>query len=167
MTQKRAPSIFLGILVIILFFILGFRSGQEVEKTDKKIAVLLSTAPTATAAPTAMPLSFATVAPTGCGISLLYPGSLTLSQQGTQSAQFTDRGKTVLTISCAVWAKPQPTSIPAAPAGIIGGRPLSVTSEQESVISFLVKHPTKNILISIEAEKALYPYLLQNLNFVK
>ncbi len=39
-------------LLIIVFFILGFRLGQQVEKTNKKIDFLLSITPTKKPSPT-------------------------------------------------------------------------------------------------------------------
>lgn len=44
--MKKTPYIFLVVLIVILVFLIGFRSGQKVEKTNKTIDYMISIAPT-------------------------------------------------------------------------------------------------------------------------
>lgn len=167
MPRKRAPYIFIAVLVIILMFIIGFRAGQSVEKTNKDISILLSLPPTRMPEPTAKPLAFTVLATAGCGTSLLYPNTLTLTAESTQGAEFVEKNRTVLSISCVPWSKPQPTSIPGAPAGTIAGRQVAVTEKKDGYIVFQIKHPTKSILITVKASEDLVPFIEQNLSLVK
>lgn len=166
MTGKRGPWILLSILALVLFFIMGFRAGQSVEKTNKTTSLLLSIAPSYTPAPTAKELGFATLKDT-CGIKLLYPDSLTVSVSGTQGAQLVEKGVKAISIACRPWLLPQPTSVPGVQAVTLQGRPITILKDDSAVILFQVKHPSKNLLLTVEVAKGLYPLIERGLDFVK
>ena len=55
---KPKTLVFIVILLLILFFVLGFRYGQSVEKTNKVFDFLLSITPTKKPTPTPSPTNF-------------------------------------------------------------------------------------------------------------
>lgn len=75
--MKIKPYVFLFILLVVLFFILGVRYGQRVEKTNKTINYLISLAPTKPI-PTQPTLKFDTYKNSDCGISFMYPSTATI-----------------------------------------------------------------------------------------
>jgi hypothetical protein len=74
--MKIKPYVFLFILLIVLFFILGVRYGERVEKTNKTINYLVSIAPTKPI-PTQLPLKFETYKNSDCGVNFMYPSTAT------------------------------------------------------------------------------------------
>lgn len=74
--MKIKPYVFLFVLLVVLFFILGVRYGQQVEKTNKTINYLISIPPTKPP-PTATPLKFDTYKNSDCGVSFMYPSTAT------------------------------------------------------------------------------------------
>jgi len=64
--MKKIPYIFLSFLFLILVFLIGFRSGQKVEKTNKVIDYILSITPypTYTPYPTPELTKVASISPT-------------------------------------------------------------------------------------------------------
>lgn len=65
--MKKTPYVFLIVLIVVLVFIIGFRSGQKTEKTNKIIDYILSITPypTYTPYPTIVqPSKTATTSPT-------------------------------------------------------------------------------------------------------
>jgi hypothetical protein len=100
MLKKPGPYILLFTLTLVLIFIVGVRYGQNVEKTNKTISnYLLSITPTKPI-PTVLPLAFQTYQSKTCGISFLYPNSLTKEKETSQSAQFNEGKETVVSFDC-------------------------------------------------------------------
>ncbi|MEK7634015.1 MAG: hypothetical protein AAB437_04190 [Patescibacteria group bacterium] len=62
--MKTKSYVFLFILLLILFFILGVRYGQKVEKNNKIVDYILSITPYPTYTPYPSPTKIATVSPT-------------------------------------------------------------------------------------------------------
>ncbi|OQY66272.1 hypothetical protein B6D29_02870 [Microgenomates bacterium UTCPR1] len=62
--MKKAQIIFLLTLLSILIFIVGFRSGQKVEKTNKIIDFITSITPYPTYTPYPSPTKEASMSPT-------------------------------------------------------------------------------------------------------
>ena len=100
MDKKIGPYILLFTLTIVLIFIVGVRYGQNVEKTNKAVnTYLLSITPTKTV-PTTPPLQFQTYTSKSCGISFLYPDSLTKVEESSTSAQFNQGEETAIKFIC-------------------------------------------------------------------
>ncbi|PIY68555.1 hypothetical protein COY90_05345 [Candidatus Roizmanbacteria bacterium CG_4_10_14_0_8_um_filter_39_9] len=95
MNKKLTPYIFLTVLIVVLFFILGFRSGQQVEKTNKMITALISIAPTATLAPTPPLLSLEKYESPGCKLSFLYPNYFTIQRESSSGAMLVYRTQSI------------------------------------------------------------------------
>jgi len=99
MPKKIGPYILLFALMLVLIFIIGVRYGQNVEKTNKTInAYLLSITPKPS--PTTIPLQFKTYHSKTCGISFLYPDSLTKEKETSLSARFDEDKNPVLEFEC-------------------------------------------------------------------
>lgn len=62
--MKKTPYIFITALIVILFFLIGFRIGQRTEKTNKTIDYILSITPYPTYTPYPSPTKVATASPT-------------------------------------------------------------------------------------------------------
>lgn len=95
MNKKLAPYVFLIVLVVVLFFILGFRSGQQVEKTNKIITALISIAPTTTLAPTPPLLTLEKFESPGCKLSFLYPNYFTVQRESSVGAMLVYRSQSI------------------------------------------------------------------------
>lgn len=100
MRSRFGPYFLLTILAILLFFIVGVRYGQRVEKENKKISYLLSLAPTKTVSPTEVPLQFRTYSHADCAIQFLYPSLLKLEKETSTSATFVKNKKVEVSFSC-------------------------------------------------------------------
>ena len=77
--MKQKPLIFLFILILVLTFILGFRSGQSVEKTNKVINYVLSITPTKIP-PTPTPVSYKEYKSKKWGLKFTYPANLEVKE---------------------------------------------------------------------------------------
>ncbi|PIU36623.1 hypothetical protein COS77_01000 [Candidatus Roizmanbacteria bacterium CG06_land_8_20_14_3_00_34_14] len=62
--MKIKSYIFIVFLVVILFFILGVRYGQKIEKNNKVVDYILKITPYPTYTPYPLPTKVATVSPT-------------------------------------------------------------------------------------------------------
>jgi len=100
MNIKSGPVIFLLILTIILIFILGVRYGQRIEKANKIINYALNLSPTPTLQPTQIPLGFNEYLHKTCGVKFLYPSSLLLEKETTNSAIFSEKNQQLIKLSC-------------------------------------------------------------------
>ena len=66
-------------LIIVLAFILGFRSGQKVEKTNKVVNSILSITPTKVP-PTPTPVSYKEYKSKKWGLKFTYPSNLEVKE---------------------------------------------------------------------------------------
>jgi len=69
----------LVLLIIVLAFILGFRSGQKVEKTNKVVNYILSITPTKVP-PTPTPITYKVYKSKKWGLKFTYPSNLELKE---------------------------------------------------------------------------------------
>ncbi len=100
MNKKWMPYLLLCGLIVILFFILGFRYGQSVEKTNKKVELLISIPPTFTPAPTQHPLEFRLYSHNFCGVEFLRPTSLTVTREGSGGAMLSEKNTVMISFDC-------------------------------------------------------------------
>jgi len=96
--MKKASYLFLIFLGFILFFIVGTRWGQRVEKTNKVIDYILNI-PTATPVPI-KPLDFATYQNKLCGVRFIYPMLYTPYDESSTSAKFKEGEMLVFRFDC-------------------------------------------------------------------
>lgn len=98
--MKRGPIVLILGLIFILIFILGLRYGQRVERTNKVVDYLLSLPPTKPPEPTQESLAFKDYIHKGCGVQFLYPTSLTLQNESSTSALFTEKKREQIKLKC-------------------------------------------------------------------
>ncbi|OGK62863.1 hypothetical protein A2334_01705 [Candidatus Roizmanbacteria bacterium RIFOXYB2_FULL_38_10] len=145
MSKKFTPYLFLGLLAVILFFILGVRYGQKVEKTNKVITALISIPPTATVAPTQPPLTFLTYVSKGCGISFTYPNYFKVERESSKSATLRYRNQ-YMNFSCLNFKK---------------------EASPEAHMTILTKSNPKNSVKTVfYLDKSLLPLLEESIKFV-
>ncbi len=105
MGNRSKPFFFIATLIVVLMFLVGFRSGQQVEKRNKEIDFIISLTPPATATPTVTPtmppLTFKTYLHKGCGSQFLIPNTLTKTEETSNSARFEEYDEVKLALSCA------------------------------------------------------------------
>ena len=82
--MKSTSYLLLVLLGLILFFILGVRYGQKVEKANKIINYVLSITPTQVPTPT--PFKYATAESKIWRIKYMYPDFLKFKEDSTKSA---------------------------------------------------------------------------------
>ncbi len=92
--QKKGPFYLISGLLLILFFIVGVRYGQRVEKTNKNISAILSTTPKPTS------YEYKKYKNDFCALEFSYPNNLKLSKETTSSAEFKSKKVAVLNFSC-------------------------------------------------------------------
>lgn len=161
--RKTTPYFFLGFLLLILLFIVGVRYGQHVEKTNKLTSYLVSIAPSATPAPSTVPLAFKTYKHTPCGVQFLLPSSFTTVKEGTEGAMLQDAGTIKVSFECQ--KKPSVTQ-PTTSQTISFQKKMIPVSEMNSFYVFTLRNPYNNLPVVFSVEKALFPLLEKSFEFV-
>ena len=101
MPAKKGPMFLILLLVLTLVLVLGIRYGQHIELQNKKNLAILSLTPSRNPSPSSIKISFKTYSNKSCGLSFLYPSSITLAKESTDEARFTQAGSQVaITMSC-------------------------------------------------------------------
>ncbi len=103
MPAKKGPVILVLLLLFLLVFIGGIRYGQHVELQNKKTLVMLSLTPPPkpSVLPEAMKkVTFISYSSKSCGVSFLYPSTVTLAKESTDEARFTQSETVALSMSC-------------------------------------------------------------------
>lgn len=161
---KTTPYLFLGFLLLVLLFIVGVRYGQQVEKTNKLTSYLVSIAPSATPAPSTVPLAFKSYKHAPCGLQFLIPTSFSTVKEGSEGAMLQDAGTIKVSFECLK----QPTeTLPTASQTISFQKKMISVKEVGSLYIFTLRNPYNNLPIELSVEKALYPLLEKSLEMVK
>jgi hypothetical protein len=166
--NKIGPYIFIAILVIVLFFILGVRYGQKVEKTNKTIDYIISLTPAKT--PTPPPIGFKPYSNNVCGLSFLYPDTLSLDKDATDTAEFFQDKKLKIKIDCTKKnISPMVAETKIATEEIILKNKKMIVKISHNDQEFLYKFSLKNSInlknIEVTIEKNLYPLFEKSLEF--
>lgn len=167
MSRKITPYVFLGLLAIVLFFILGVRYGQQVEKTNEVIDFMATLAPSpkATSIPTATqaPLSFSPYKHLGCGIELVRPSLVSIGKEGTDSATLTEKSEIMLAFSCAKNISIQTAS----PSGRITIQNITAPYTRKGrTLVFTITNPLNGKRIEFETREEYVPLLEKSLRFI-
>ena len=161
--RKITPYFFLGFLLLILLFIVGVRYGQHVEKTNKLTSYLVSIIPSATPAPSTVPLAFKTYKQSPCGLQFLVPTSFTTVKEGSEGAMLQDAGTIKVSFECLK----QPAQIQSTPSQtILFQKKMISVKEMGSLYVFTLRNPYNNLPVMFSVEKALYPLLEKSLEFM-
>ncbi len=83
--MKRYPYLLVFVLLVTLSFILGFRSGQNVEQKNKVVDYLLSITPTPKP-PTPSPVKYSEYKSKKWDLRLTYPSGLDITESATDPA---------------------------------------------------------------------------------
>lgn len=83
--MKVKSYIFLVILVVILFFILGVRYGQKVEKNNKIVDYFLKITPTKSV-PSPTQIKYVDYKSKKWGLKFTYPANLEIKEDATSSS---------------------------------------------------------------------------------
>lgn len=165
--NRKAPWILLIALFIILVFIAGVRWGARVEKTNKKVSVLLSIPPTRPA-PTEAPIGVVAYKHAGCGIEVLNPMVLIKKQESSQSAQFNRNTINVFEFDCAGRKlTPQDEKLKTA-AVTFKNRQINTQVRQKVAKKYLyfeIINPLNLKKITIMIDEKIYPLFESSLKF--
>jgi len=86
-------------LAIILFFIIGVRFGQRVERTNKTLSSQAKVTPVRALSPT-IPLMFESYTHASCGAQFLYPNTVRKISESSTSAQFLENSALAIKLDC-------------------------------------------------------------------
>lgn len=163
--RKTTPYFFLGFLLLVLLFIIGVRYGQHVEKTNKLTNYLVSMAPSATPAPSTVPLAFKTYKHTPCGVQFLLPSSFTTVKEGSEGAMLQDAGTIKVSFEC----PKQPTATQTTPSvqTISFQKKMIPVKEVGSLYVFTLRNLYNNLPIVFSVEKTFFPLFEKSLEMVK
>lgn len=165
MSQKRIPYFFLSFLLLILFFVVGLRWGQNIEKTNKIINYLISIPPTATLIPTQLPLKFEAYKHTGCAIQFLKPTSFNAIMESSTGAILREGNKMNVRMSFDCDKKATPPSATAS-VEILFQKQTILSEEKPNSYLFSLKNPSTKLTTIFFVDKSLYPLLEKSLEFV-
>jgi hypothetical protein len=101
--KRKLPLLFIVVLLILGAFMAGNRYGQEVEKANKILGVLLSITPSPSIVPTeigAQDVSYQEVTLKECGISFLVPEIYTGDLASDEAVLKTSDRTTGIEVSC-------------------------------------------------------------------
>lgn len=160
MSRKVIPYLFLGFLCIVLFFVIGVRYGQSVQKANESLP-MPTAVPTSLPSPTDKPLQFNTLSHDGCRISFLYPSSLEIDRTATNGAMLRQGNRIALSFDC----DPKQKAVEAATDGAkltFQKRALTASLDKDMYL-FSLRHPVTGRIIVISAERSLYPLLERSL----
>jgi hypothetical protein len=96
--QRRGPYFLITALLLILFFIVGVRYGQRIERTNESVSYTLSITPTP---PSIIDISkFEKYESSLCDLEFLYPKSLVILDETTPSANLELQEDIVFSFLC-------------------------------------------------------------------
>lgn len=172
MKKGNAPYIFLGLLCVIIVFVGGLRYGTKVEQANKTIHYLLSLTPTKPiSTPPEAPISYNTYSHTLCGVEFLYPSSLTLINESSDSAKLGKKGSETVFFSCAKNVSLDQiidNSNVATVSFQIGTRKIDgyeIIPAQPIKVAFEIRNPISGKLLLFRVEKSLLPLLTSTFKF--
>lgn len=178
-TEMRKQSyILLIILFVAVFFIIGVRYGQRVEKFNKVVAALPTPTnpPTETPTPTLRPSleSYLSFKHDDCNIKMLIPDSFTIKEKASDSAKILSKesGESVLTLRCAQNPSTLRTLVDTIDTKNITTASLTFQGkkvearEDSKNYYFVVSNPLRTMSIFFSVNKNVYELLNETLTFL-
>jgi len=145
---------------------MGFRYGQQVEKTNKKaLSLLVSIPPTLTQTPTQPPLEFALYTHDDCGIRFMRPQSFSIEKESSHGAILMENRKTRISFDCMELSDKEKTASNTS-AIVFQGKKISSLDDKESY-AFDLSYPSRKKTISFYINKRIYPLLESTFEFIK
>ncbi|MCL4363997.1 hypothetical protein M1328_02035 [Patescibacteria group bacterium] len=83
--MRKTPYVFIIVLIIVLFFIVGFRLGQSTEKTNKAIDYI-NNLPTPTVPVSPTPITYQEYKSKKYGIRFTFPSNLEIKEDATKAS---------------------------------------------------------------------------------
>ena len=166
----KKPIIFLFILLIIFFFIIGVRYGQRVEKANKIIDYHLSLPPSPTLQPTQQPLEFKTLTHKQCSLQFVYPNYLDPEKETSTSAVLARESEKQIEIHCskndAIIEILEDKDIGSQELTFQGKKIQAKSILKNEVYIFRFIHPETGKTIYVSIVKSLFPLFESSLEFV-
>ncbi len=167
---RKAPYIFLFVLILIIAFIGGLRYGQSVERTNKVVDFILSITPSPTLKPEpTKPITFKPFSHIGCGIKILLPESTPIVENASVSAVL---GNTQSGISLGCQKKP--SSIAQIESGTATASTIQVNGQSvptqhftTGMNVFTIKNPLNAKTIFFAISDNYLPLVTSTLQFTK
>lgn len=164
--MKKGPLIFLGFLVITLFFILGMQYGKRVKTADEALQLLLTIAPT----PSIIPADQSRTSPvkmltsSTCGFTFLYPADLVPKITSSNSGSLINsQNDTIVSFSC----NERPNTISEATASVTLSGVDGIEYSNEDMIIVEVDHPVQKLPLELRFPKDYRTLIEQTFNFIK
>ena len=148
MDMKKGPLIFLGVLIIALFFILGVQYGKRVQTADEALKLLLTIAPSPSISPSehSQRISIQEFDSNSCGFSFLYPSTIQPKKLSSTSGEFIDKEhQSVISFDC---QNKQASTAEATKASTLDSK-MGIEYTQNNATTVQVEHPLKDYPISI------------------
>lgn len=167
--MKIRSYLLISFLTIILFFILGVRYGQKVEKTNKVITFVLSITPTQKPTPTKA-LEFKSFQNTTCGILFIFP-SLFAVKETSISGVFLNNNQKQLEFNCKSSSQFkdlfEDPNIATKEMMFKNKKIIGKSINNDNTYLLKIIHPYTNKEISITIQKVLFPLFESSLQFTQ
>lgn len=170
MPKNIRAFVFIFLLLAVLTFLVGFRYGRFVERTDNTYIsqITPTTLPTYTPAPTLKTPEFKTYRSTACKLSFLYPDSLEEKAASSQEAHLSEKNNNIY-ISCdrqVVFAKREALAeLESIKTATASGQKVSLYNKNRDTTVFTISNPLLGRSVFIEVTKNLQELVLQTLRF--
>lgn len=171
MTNKKiGPTLLIGFLLLILFFILGVKLGQKVEKTNKTINYLLSLTPSPKLTPTKVEerTKFDLFENKKCGIKFLYPSNLNVKSASTSAFFQNSKGERSISFDCSsIKNNLKDDKIATGEAGFKNKKIIvqQKTTGNTLFYIFNIKNPLNQKNITVNIAEDLYPLFESTIQF--
>lgn len=124
---------------------------------------MVSIVPSATVAPSTIPLAFKTYKHASCGVQFLLPTSFTTVKEGSDGAMLQDAGTIKVSFEC---QKKSSLTQTVSKQTITFQKKVIPVKEIGSLYVFTLQNPYNNLSVELSVEKALYPLLEKSLEFI-
>ena len=160
MKKRFGPYAFVFFLLLIIVFIAGTRYGRRVGEANKTIDYILSIPPSK-AVLTPTPPTYLTYNNKLCGVKLLYPSYLVLTEESSRSAQLTKNSSSELEITCDKSSDlATALSNPKIATYEITFKNRKITGKKDNkLIIFPLMHPSKAAQLYFGVDQGLLPLL--------
>lgn len=171
--KKLIPFAFIALLIIVVIFIVGLQYGRKVAETDKAIHYLLSITPTRAITPSpVISITYNTLtgaASENCGVSFLYPSTMKVVQNSTQSSTLRNSTGETIAFSCNKTASlfNQFDTKKTATASVTFQDDELSASKSGSLILFTAKNTKNRQTVQFVVSDSLLPLLEKTLTLTK
>lgn len=171
MQNKKGPLFLILTLLIILFFILGVKLGQKVEKTNKTISYVLSLTPSPrpTQIKVEETVKYLNYENKKCGLKFLYPSNLIVKEASTAAEFKNSRGERSMSTNCQSNIKLEKETDVSTGEAYFNNKKIIVNKKNTgtyTLLIFEIKNPKTLKSIRVEIRDDLYPLFERTLQFL-